>query len=170
MSAEIVVLRLLHILSAVFWAGGVMYATFFVLPSIAEAGPAGGAVMAGMQRRKIMVVLPVVSLTTILTGLRLLQVLSNGFSAEYFQTAMGETILVVAVATIVAFLIGFLVVRPSMTRVMALMARRDKVTPDERLGIDVEAGVLRGRARIANTAVAFILIIATALMAVARYL
>ena len=49
MSAEIIVLRLLHILGGVFWVGAITYATFFVMPSIAEAGPGGGAAVPHVQ-------------------------------------------------------------------------------------------------------------------------
>lgn len=170
MSAEIIVLRLVHILGGVFWVGTITYATFFVMPSIAEAGPGGGAVLAGLKRRKLLVVLPVVALITILSGLRLLQVTSAGFSAEYFELPMGQAMLAASITTLVAFVIGIGVSRPAMMRVGALMAQRESVAPDRRLAIDVEVEALGARLRVANLALTLILLASTALMAVARYL
>ena len=51
-------------------------------------------------------VLPVVALVTILAGLRLLQVTSSGFSAQYFEQPMGQAILAASITTVVAFVIG----------------------------------------------------------------
>jgi len=170
MTAELIVLRLVHIVGGIFWVGTVMYLTFFQMPSVAEAGPGGGAVMAGLQRRRLFTVLPVVALLTMLSGTRLLQVASAGFAAEYFESAMGQALLVASITTVVAFLVGVSVSRPAMTRVAALTMQREAAAPDRRLAIDVEVEGLRAKGRVANLTVTIILIVSASLMAVARYL
>lgn len=170
MSSELIVLRLVHIVGGVFWVGASMYLTFFQLPAVAEAGSAGGAVMAGLQRRRLFTVLPVVAITTILAGVRLLQVTSNGFAAAYFQSAMGQALLVASITTVIAFVIGFGVSRPAMLRAARLGVQRESSAPDRRLAIDVEVEALRAKGRVANLAVTLVLIVSTGLMAVARSL
>ena len=129
--------------------GAITYATFFVMPSIADAGPGGGAVVA---------------------GLRLLQVTSSGFSARYFEQPMGQAILAASITTVVAFVIGIGVSRPAMLRLGALLAQRESAAPDQRMKIDVEVEGLRAPARVASLALTLILLASAALMAVARYL
>ena len=45
---EYLILIFLHVLFGIFWAGGAIVAGFFIFPSVLDAGPAGGAVMAGV--------------------------------------------------------------------------------------------------------------------------
>ena len=40
MIAEILVLRLVHVLGGMFWVGSGLFSTFFLLPALAGAGPA----------------------------------------------------------------------------------------------------------------------------------
>ena len=49
---EFSTLLLLHVFFGILWAGGAIAVGFFVVPSVMDAGPAGGAVMAGMLKRR----------------------------------------------------------------------------------------------------------------------
>src|SRR5438045_864820 len=91
MTAEVIALRIIHIGGGVFWVGGMVVMAMFVLPSLAAAGPAAGAVMAGFNQRKFPVIMPIVALLVILSGLRLLMIDSGNFGAGYFQTSVGRT-------------------------------------------------------------------------------
>jgi len=52
MSAVIFLLiRVSHILLAAVWLGAVVYTAVFVMPAVAESGPAGGQVMDATARR-----------------------------------------------------------------------------------------------------------------------
>ena len=126
--------------------------------------------MAGLQRRKFPAWMTFYAVITILSGFRLMQVTSNGFSDEYFATMMGMVLLVASVMTVIAFSIGFFVSRPAMTTAAALMMQREAAAPDRRLAIDVQIAGLRARGNAASMAVTLILLVATAGMAVARYL
>jgi uncharacterized membrane protein len=167
---EIVMLRLIHVVGGVFWVGAMMYTAFFLLPVVAELGPAGGQMMAALQRRKLFVWLPVVALLTILTGLRLLMIASASFSASYFATGTGQVYLAAAVAAIVAFVIGVAINRPAMMRMTVLAQSLGSTTDDaERGRIQAEIAVLRARGRTATMVVTWLLILAAAGMAVGRY-
>ena len=53
---EYLILIFVHVLFGIFWAGGAIVAGFFILPAVVDAGPAGGAVMAGVVRRRLPVI------------------------------------------------------------------------------------------------------------------
>jgi uncharacterized membrane protein len=169
--AELLVLRLLHVLGGVFWVGTAAFNALFLLPAMATAGPAGGQVMAGLQRRRLMVVLPVVSLVTLLSGARLMWITSGGFGAGYFATTTGATFAWAAASATLAFVLGVAFVRPAMSRVGTL-APTLAATPEgpERARLADEMARLRRRAGVVNQVVLVMLVAAASGMAVARYL
>lgn len=169
MSIELIILRLLHIGLGAFWVGAVLFNALYLSPALRAAGPAAaGAVMGNMIRRRFMVVMPVVAMLTILSGLRLLMIASGG-DAHWFQHRVGHTYSVAGALAIIAFLVGILIVRPTMTRAgtMAQSATSDGTT---REALAAEMARLQSRAVRANNVVAVLLLLATAGMAVARYL
>jgi uncharacterized membrane protein len=123
MTAELIVLRLVHIIGGIFWVGAILLQNLFLFPAITEAGPAAGPVMAGLMKRKLMVVLPVVAILTILAGARLMWIASAATGGAYFQSNTGRTFAVGAASWLIAFLIGVLVSRPASMRAGQLGAR-----------------------------------------------
>jgi hypothetical protein len=73
MYAEVLILRLVHILSGIIWVGSGTYTSFFLVPALSSSPAVMGQVMAGLQRRRIFLVLQIVAALTILSGLRLLR-------------------------------------------------------------------------------------------------
>lgn len=114
--AEILVLRVVHVLGGLFWVGTALFNSFFLMPALTAAGPAAGAVMGGLQRRHLFTVLPAVALLTILAGLRLLWITSGGFAPGYFATGRGATFAASGGAAIVAFVLGMSAARPAAVR------------------------------------------------------
>src|SRR5688572_14244900 len=90
-SAELLVLRLLHVLSALVWVGSGIFTTFFLFPALKPGSPALMEVMGGLQRRKLFTFLPITALVTLLSGARLLQIVSDGFSPAFFELRSGRT-------------------------------------------------------------------------------
>jgi uncharacterized membrane protein len=168
MHAELLVLRLVHVLGAILWVGSGMLMVFFLGPALQSAGPAAGAVMAGLQRRKMMTVLPIVAILTILSGARLMQITSSGFSAAYFATGAGKTYAWAGLAGILAFLVGIIVNRPIMMR-MARLNQQAGADPAAREAIAPELKKLQQRAAVAGMVATVLLLGAAAGMAVARY-
>ena len=58
-----------HVFFGIVWAGGAIVAGLFIVPSVMDAGPAGGAVMAGMLKRRFPVLMSVSAILVILSGL-----------------------------------------------------------------------------------------------------
>ncbi len=171
MSTELLVLRLVHILGGIFWLGSGLFTTFFLIPALGRVGPAtAGPVMGALQQRRLFTVLPVVALLTILSGIRLFQIMSAGFSPAYIASRTGQTFLWSGIAAVAAFLLSLLVARPAMVRVGQLSAAMASLPEEQRAGRLAEVERLRRRSGLASVVAMVFLIGAAAGMAVARYL
>ena len=161
MNTLTVALRLVHIVLGALWVGMFAFITFFLTPAVAEVGPEGGKLMAALQRRKVMVVLPVLALATIVSGVWLIFHVYGG-TAGLMGSRAGQTYATGGTLAVLAFLVGIVVMRPIMMRITALAqdaaANRDEI------------GRLRARSAVVTRAVAVLLFLAIAAMAVARYL
>lgn len=167
----LIALRLVHVVSAVLWVGMMFFTTYFLLPAIQDAGPEGGKVMAAVQRRGVLTVMPLLAVSTILSGLWLYWRASLGFEPAYMHSRTGMTFGLGGALAIVAYVLGLAVVRPSMMRAMKIMQTLDGArSEDERRGRLRDVERLRARSGTAGRAVAWMLLFAAASMAVARYL
>src|SRR5215212_6125823 len=106
MHAEVIVLRLVHILSGIMWVGTAAFTTFFLFPAMTSAGPAAGPVMTGLRDRKLLVAIPAFAGLTMLSGLRLLWIVSGGSFAAYAASPVGRGFTFGAVSAILGFVIG----------------------------------------------------------------
>src|SRR4051812_20452888 len=120
MHAEVVFLRLVHVLGGVTWVGGMTVMAVFIMPVLAGLGTAAGPVMAGINQKKFPVVMPIIALLTILSGLRLLMIDSASFQGAYFQSPVGRTFATAGGLAILAFLFGVMLVRPAMMKAVSL--------------------------------------------------
>jgi len=171
MKAELLTLRVIHIVGGIFWVGSMLYTTFFLVPAIRSSPAVAGPVMAGLQKRRLFTILPVVALLTIFSGIRLLWIASAGFDDSYLSTSMGRAFSVGAGAAIVAFLLSVLVSRPGFVKVgklgASLAAATDEAT---RQPLMAEMQRINKRVATANAIVAVLLLLTAVTMATARYL
>jgi len=169
MQGELLILRLVHILGGIFWVGSGLFNAFFLLPVLRESGPAAANVMMGLQRRKMLVWIPVAAILTMLAGLRLMMIASNNFSRAYFATPSGKGYAVAGIMAIVAFLVGMIVARPGAAKMSELssIAVSDEINRDR---IKAEIAALQKRVAMSSTTSTLLLILSAIGMAVARYL
>src|SRR5262245_35345132 len=116
---EVPILRLIHILSGIVWAGGAIAVGWFVIPSVADAGPAGGAVMRGIAARRFPQIITVAGFLTVLAGLRLYWL---KYTAAWLGTPEGVMLSIGMLLGISALSIGVFVQRPTAGRLAALAA------------------------------------------------
>lgn len=168
--AEILVLRVIHVLGGMFWVGGMFFNSFFLMPAMVSAGPAAGPVMGGLQRRKLFVVLPIIAILTILAGIRLLWITSGGFTPAYFTTGRGITFAASGGAAILAFLLGMIVTRPIAGR-MGTLRQEMGATQDAQARSRLEAEMSRLQRRMQSMGILLnaLLLFAALGMAVGRY-
>jgi uncharacterized membrane protein len=170
-TAELFVLRLVHILGGMIWVGAGVFNSFFLLPALAQAGPAAGQVLAGLQRRRVFTFLPIVALLTILSGVRLMQLTSGGFSPAWFASPPGRTYAWSGVAAIVGFVVGIVVARPAAIRAASIGATLAATTDAvARAPLTAKLERLRRTSSIASSISVGLVVLAAAGMAVARYM
>jgi uncharacterized membrane protein len=171
MSIGMLIARFLHILLGVFWAGTLIFNAIYLAPAMGEAGPDAAKVMAGIQRRRFMDVMPVVALITILSGLWLYWRISGGFDPQWSRSRTGMAYGIGGILAIVALGIGVGILRPTMMRIGRNVGQAAQATdPAQREALMAPLPALRSRSASAGRAVAVLLALATALMAIARYL
>lgn len=165
----IIALRLLHIVIGVLWVGMVFLTTIFLIPSLYESGPAAGTVMQALQRRRLLTAIPAMAVVTLLSGLALLYTVSDGFNTSYMRSSMGRTLSIGAAFAIVAWIVGVTVLRPSTMRAGELAASLATMSESERAAKGAELTKLRARAISSGRIVSALLVLAVAMMAIARY-
>jgi uncharacterized membrane protein len=117
---EFSTLLLLHVFFGILWAGGGIAAGLFFLPSVNDAGPAGGAVMVGVMKRRFPVLMTVAAVLVVLSGLRLYML---RFSTAFLGTPEGIVLTLGGVLGLGAFVLGVFVQRPIGQRLGALGAQ-----------------------------------------------
>jgi hypothetical protein len=111
---------LVHIFFGILWAGGAIALGFFVIPSVVEAGPAGGAVMGGMVgKRKLPHVYTGFAIMSVLSGLYLLYIRSNGNPA-FWGSKEGIVLSLGALLALGGFGIAMAAQRPAALQLGAL--------------------------------------------------
>ena len=116
---EFATLLLLHSFFGILWAGGAIAVGFFVIPSVMEAGPGGGAVMAGVMKRRFPVFMTASAVLVVLSGLRLYSI---RFSAAFLGTPEGIALTLGGLLGVGAFFIGVFVQRPMAGKLGTLAA------------------------------------------------
>jgi hypothetical protein len=114
---EFPVLILLHVAFGILWAGGAVVLGLFVLPAVLDAGPAGGAVMAGVVKRRMPIVLTFAAGLVVLTGLRLYML---RFSMAWLTSLEGLVLTFGAVLGLGGFVLGVFVQKPTAERLALL--------------------------------------------------
>jgi hypothetical protein len=166
----IVVLRLVHIVSGVFWAGAVFVFVGFVEPTASARGAEGSRFLQALAGKSgYSQSLMGAGIMTVVAGLALLWLDSGGFQPAWMASGMGITLSVGMLAGIMAAVVGIgLGARNAMRlgKVAGVVqARGGAPTPEEAAGMDALQGRLRNGARLT----AAFLAVAVAAMAVARY-
>jgi hypothetical protein len=171
MTVLFLVMRVVHILVGVYWAGTIIFVATMLAPSVRDAGPDGGKVMLALMRRGYMNVLPVVAVLTILSGFWLYWQDMQASGGTWAGSMSARIYGVGAVATLAGFVIGIFVMRPNAMKLRAMMEALPS-TPEGPARAALMAGMDGPRAKMAAAAprVATLLAIAVACMAVARYL
>jgi len=170
MPYEMLALRAIHILCGIFWVGGGIYSSVFAVPAITRAGPAAGPIIAELQRRKLFTILPLAALATMLSGVRLLWIVSGGFSADYFHSTQGHTYAAAGAASIIGFIVALVVSRPASVQLGALAAQMATLDGPARQAAEASIARLRVRANVSTSIAVGLLTLSALGMAVARYL
>jgi hypothetical protein len=166
----IYVLRLLHILSGAFWYGTAIFGARFLMPSLRDAGPAAGPVVAQLNRRKMPMAMMGAGIVNIGSGIWLMFMASGGSPGVWMRTGMGRTFAIGGALAILALIYGMIVSSPAAKRMgevaSAAAKRGGPPSPEEA----AELARLQKRLGLSTIISATLMTLAVAAMAVARYL
>ena len=170
-SQLMIVLRLIHIICGVFWAGTAMTVAWFILPAQRALGQPGMMFMQELMLRKRLRVFMLSAMgLTILSGLAMYIRVSMQTHGAWARTPMGMALGVGAVAAIIAGAIGGGYVGSRTKKMMALGATIQSSggppTEEQKAEMSALQSSIAGAFRIT----AILLVIAVAAMASARYL
>ena len=165
-----IILRLLHILFGVMWAGTAIFLALFIVPTIRALGPDGGKVMQElMHRRKMPIYLMIAAIITIVSGTVLFWRFDAATGHAFSSSTPGRVFSVGGGLAFIALLIGMFVNRPTAAQIQRTGAAiaQSGVPPtaeqrDEMMRLQVK--LIR-----VTQIIAWLMLGAAACMAVARY-
>ena len=164
-----IILRLIHILAGVFWAGTAFLIAGFLVPTMRATGREGGVFIQHlMQTRRLQMFLGIAMLLTVLSGVTMYARLASATHGAWAGTAPGIAYGVGAVAAIVGGVAGAFVGSSAGRRLAAIGASIGAGGPSPEQ--QTEMGRLQARIRLGTRVAAGLLAIAAGAMAVARYL
>lgn len=106
----LIILRLLHIIGGVVWAGASLMLTFIVEPAVIASGEDGTRFMQQLTTQgRFANYMLVSAVMTVAAGASLLWIVSAGFSKAWVSSGPGLGFTLGGVAALVAFFIGYLV-------------------------------------------------------------
>jgi hypothetical protein len=168
----LIVFRLIHIVTGVFWAGAVMLVAWFIIPATKRMGPEGGKFMQALANtNKYPLVVNLAALLNILSGLYLYDKLSAHFTnAAWIHSGYGMSMTIGGICAIFALVYGTIMVRPAADKIgkIGKEVAASGGPPSE----EQQQQMAGYAARIASGVrlLAIFLFIAVAFMAVGRYM
>jgi uncharacterized membrane protein len=167
----LIVLRVVHVGSAMAWFGGAIVGGFFLLPVARSLGPAGQPFMDQLMRRRRMgIYFPIVATLTILAGAALFWRDSDGLASAWVSSPSGLAFAIGGLAAILAFVGGMILIGPSVAEQTAV---RNELAATSEGPTDAQRKRLERadrRMRLANRIDLPLILFAGLTMAIGRYL
>jgi hypothetical protein len=165
-----IVLRLIHILSGIFWVGAIFLIAGFLVPTVRASGPEGGRFMQHlMLRRRLSVFLLIAMLLTVISGFTMYARLVAATNGAWAGTPPGIGYGLGGLAAILAAVVGGAISGPAALRMATIgqQASQGGGLSSEQQG---EMQRLQRRSAVGSRITAALLAAAAGAMAVARYL
>jgi uncharacterized membrane protein len=165
-----IVLRLIHILAGVFWAGTVFFFASFLLPSMRDAGPAAGAISKQLiVVRKYPRAILIIAILTVLSGFALYGMDVSRSAGAFARSRSGMVFGIGGFAALLTIIIGMIIMTPTANKMAALgaaiQAGGRPPTPEQA----AEQARLQAKMGMGTQVGAVLLLVATICMAIGRY-
>lgn len=166
MNILMLVLRLVHIVAAIFWGGGALVMELIIKPGIDATGEAGGLFARHLNNTtRISLVMMVAAILTILPGVLLYWIDSAGFSSAWMRSGAGIGFGIGGVFGVVALVCGAIFGR-SNARLGQISAQITGMPGAEQAA---QIRAIQKRLRVVSPLHVVAMILAMAFMATARY-
>ncbi|HNO93255.1 MAG TPA: hypothetical protein PKJ84_03740 [Anaerolineales bacterium] len=159
------VLRFVHIIAGIFWAGGAILMNLIIGPAIGATGDAGKQFVGHLMGKTIFSKFMLTSgAITVLAGSILYGIDSNWFSSGWMMSPTGTGFGIGAISGIIALVFGFLIGSTNGKLALLGMQIQGKPTNEQLAAL----GALRKRQVIVTNGNTIFILISIALMASAR--
>ncbi|MDP6667984.1 MAG: hypothetical protein QF357_11410 [Dehalococcoidia bacterium] len=167
MDAEIVSLRILHIVPGVVWVGAAIFMALILQPALAKAGPPHAGILMDNMVKPLTILMHSMALLTIVIGVVLaFRMHPDGLFDVLWSTGWGWMIFIGLVFAVVGYTSGFLASQ-TMKKVGILGASFAGRPPEP--AEMAEMGKLQGRGQNLTRLAALLATAAVVTMALARY-
>src|SRR4051812_2434647 len=164
-----IMLRLIHILGGIFWAGAMIVLAGFLIPTVRATGREGGRFMQTlMQQRRLQFYLGLAAALTVLSGVTMYARLAAATHGAWAGSRPGIAYGVGAAAAILAAAAGGGISGSAGRKMLALGQSIGSAAPSPEQ--QAELGRLQGRMALGARVAAGLLVVAASAMAVGRYL
>lgn len=164
-----IVLRLLHIVAGIFWVGAALMLTFFISPAVQSTQESGQKFFAHvLQKTPFNKVIMVAALVTVLAGLVLYGIDSNGFQSAWMKSGPGVGFGLGALFGYIGLYYGILQGRRSTALVQLGQQIQSQGTPPTQEQLQ-SVQKLQAQLKIGGKVNAISLLIASLFMATARF-
>jgi len=162
-----IILRLIHIISGVFWVGAGLAVFFFIGPTLAATADAGQKFAQHLiLKTRFTAVITTSAILTVLAGATLYWIDSGGLSSAWMHSGPGIGFAAGAFFGLVGLVFGIMVGNTNGALAKLGSQIQGKPTPEQMAQI----GTLRKRLSTISPINAYALILAMLFMAIARYL
>lgn len=165
----ILILRLAHIGGGILWVGSAILYLFLLLPAAASAESAGRKFMQALGPRFGMF-MRIVTTVTIISGVLLYARFAAGGISFIWNTGAGAAFTFGAIAAMISYGMGVGIFEPTQQKIVALDAAMESAGGPPQPGQIAEMNRLQSYLMKAYRVDFFLLVLAVAGMAVARYL
>ena len=167
MNVLVIVLRLIHILSGVFWAGASLVMFFFIGPTLGATAEAGQKFAQHLiLKTRFTAIVTGTAFLTVLAGISLYWIDSDGLSSAWTHSGAGLGFAFGAGFALLGLIFGGMVGGTNGALAKLGSEIQGKPTPEQL----TQLGVLRKRLSVVSPLNAYSLLLAILLMAIARYL
>jgi len=167
MDIVMIALRLIHVFGGVFWVGGALYVAFVIIPSLNATAESGQKVLGYiMTQSKSTMLMMTASISTVTAGFFLYGIDSSWFTSQWMTAGAGVGFAVGGIFGLIGFIAGLMV--PATGKAIGRVVAQIKGAPTPEQQAQMTA--LRKRQMLISRVNAISLIVATVLMATARYL
>jgi uncharacterized membrane protein len=165
----IILLRLIHILSAILWVGTAIFINVLLFPSLRGEPATMGKVANILAAKGMHKYLGLSAILTLLSGFSLVWIMSNGDLGAYSR-GPGRVFTMAGGLATIAFLLGMMIARPMGLKMGELGGKLGATTDAAEKGrLTAEMAALQKKSAIVTMLVVGLLILAACGMAVARY-